>query len=427
MKFNNYGDENRELHNTENIESNTNSSLFKKVIKSISKILVGAWIMLGIYFISNMLTDTYDEGVKTISLGVGTILIFPAAMYLITSSKIYKSLKEKYYKLTNIKVILASIVIAIIANVVVGNVVYNNMSGVITILIICIPGSIVSSVIGIILHCRKQKLRKALERNFSNKAEFGYEKNELYNIENMLAKCKDCGYENKEGAKFCNQCGATLEQNHNENNSASEIIKERKTTLKNLILGKHKKARVISLIVAVIFSICYIGYFNYGIGMPEHQKNNRINNLVSAKKYNEARSMNDRYFKGTDKVTTLTHDLHKNVIDTCEITNTGNLEEAMNRYNELKDLVKIIKTKIVSPKYSSDYKTIQITVQNNSKENLNYVKIGLDFKDSSGKIIQSDWTNNDSVIKPGATQTLEKMVSKNIKFDTVHSEVLDFK
>ena len=207
-------------------------------------------------------------------------------------------------------------------------------------------------------------------------------------------------------------------------------MKEKLLKLRNMI-KKHKKvSSVITIFIILILFVGYIGYFNYGIGMSDKQKTTRINSILSTKDYKKAKEVTNVYFKGLDEQSVATNKLMVSTIDLCESTNTHNLEEAMNQYKTLKervDSLKIIKTEIIHPKYSSNYENIEVTVQNNSKENISYVKIGLDFKDKSGNIIQSDWTNDDSIIKPNATQKLTKMVSKDIKYDTVQSEVLDFK
>ena len=74
--------------------------------------------------------------------------------------------------------------------------------------------------------------------------------------------------------------------------------------------------------------------------------------------------------------------------------------------------LKIIKKDMKST-YSSDYRDINITVQNNGTDNINYVKINLFFKDDSGNIIKSEWTNDSSCIKPNATQVITKMVKQD--------------
>lgn len=58
----------------------------------------------------------------------------------------------------------------------------------------------------------------------------------------------------------------------------------------------------------------------------------------------------------------------------------------------------------------SGYGDLHITIQNNSNRNIRYVKLNIYFKDESGNIIKSDWTNDRSIILPGAKQTISKMV-----------------
>ncbi|WP_459481911.1 zinc-ribbon domain-containing protein [Clostridium saccharoperbutylacetonicum] len=396
---------------------NVKNSLLKIRVKDILKFLAVLWIIFIGYkgYQFPMSKPAYDVDGITFGLGLYKAVAFPAVMYLILSARPREN---------NIKIILVSLITVMILNNMIDLKFYGSIGGLGGFLIIYIPIGIIVSIINIISYLRKRKLKKYLEKDYYVENECNNESNETLHMEKISTDCNKCGYENKEGAKFCNQCGSKIEQNQNK---TFGMMEEDKKTSLNSIIVRHKKKSIIGLIVVVISIICYIGYFNYGIGMPEQQKNDRINALVLAKEYNEARSMNDVYFKETDKATILIHDLHKSVIDTCEVTNTGNLAEATDKYNQLKNTVKIIKTEIVNFKYSTNYQTIKVTVQNNSKENLSYVKIGLDFKDKNGKVIQSDWTNSDSVIKPGATQTLEKMVSKDVKYDTVHSEVLDFK
>ena len=88
--------------------------------------------------------------------------------------------------------------------------------------------------------------------------------------------------------------------------------------------------------------------------------------------------------------------------------------------------LKIINTH-VEDKYSSssDYKNINITVQNNGTTNINYVKINLFFENSRGSIVKSDWTNDNSCIKPSATQVITKMV-KSEGWESVSSEIGEY-
>lgn len=208
-------------------------------------------------------------------------------------------------------------------------------------------------------------------------------------------------------------------------------MKDRLFKLYNSTIVKRKKLTIITiLIVIILISTVGVGYFYYGVGMSEKTKANIINSTISKKEYDKARELTDRYIKETDEQSKLLKELHLNTIDLCEQTGTGSIEEAANKYKALKeqlDTLKIIKVDITREKYSSNYHNVEVTVQNNGKENISYVKIGLDFKDKSGNIIQSDWTNDSSIIKPNAKQTIKKMVSDDIKYDKVQAEVQEFR
>lgn len=73
----------------------------------------------------------------------------------------------------------------------------------------------------------------------------------------------------------------------------------------------------------------------------------------------------------------------------------------------------------------SNYKDINTKIINKSKKNIKYIKLNIYFKDDNGNIIGSDWTNDDSIIKPNATQTISKMISKDVKNASV--EIADIK
>ncbi|NRU52576.1 FxLYD domain-containing protein [Clostridium beijerinckii] len=200
--------------------------------------------------------------------------------------------------------------------------------------------------------------------------------------------------------------------------------------IKFSILNHKKISMIIFAIFIMILSISYILYFNYGIGMSEKQKTTRINALIADKNYNKARELNNIYFNENDEKNKALNNLFVATINLCEQTQTKNLEEATNQYNDVKkkvDALKIIKVDIKKEKYNSNYHNIEVTIQNNSDKNINYVKIGLDFKDKDGNIIQSDWTNDSSTIKPNAKQTIKKMESNDIKYDTVQANIEEFR
>lgn len=74
---------------------------------------------------------------------------------------------------------------------------------------------------------------------------------------------------------------------------------------------------------------------------------------------------------------------------------------------------------------SSNYADVNITVHNNGDKDINYVKINLYFKDKNGNIVKSDWTNDDSCIKPNASQIITDTV-KSEGWDRVRAEIAEY-
>jgi hypothetical protein len=77
--------------------------------------------------------------------------------------------------------------------------------------------------------------------------------------------------------------------------------------------------------------------------------------------------------------------------------------------------------------YSGGYHDIQIIIKNVSSENINYVKIGLNFLNENKDVIQSDSIDNDSMIKPKDQQTLTKRIPNEIKYKTIETEIQEVK
>ena len=66
----------------------------------------------------------------------------------------------------------------------------------------------------------------------------------------MVKYCSECGFENKDGAKFCKGCGASLEVNNNNLNAA------------NSNGGKSKSKSILIICILAIIAIAAIGgYF----------------------------------------------------------------------------------------------------------------------------------------------------------------------
>ncbi|MDY6152621.1 MAG: FxLYD domain-containing protein [Terrisporobacter sp.] len=57
---------------------------------------------------------------------------------------------------------------------------------------------------------------------------------------------------------------------------------------------------------------------------------------------------------------------------------------------------------------AKDYEDAVIYIQNNSNKDISYIRVDIFIKDKNGKIVQSDWTNDSSTIKSGASQKIKK-------------------
>lgn len=180
-------------------------------------------------------------------------------------------------------------------------------------------------------------------------------------------KCTKCGCENPEDSIFCNQCGEKLNTEIETQNCEYEnnnIKKSNLLLMKLRVLWDFNK-RTVAIISAIAIILLIIA---------------SISENINNKKEKE-------------------RDLR--------------LAQYENTYiNEYEKKNNCIIDKLDS-EIRNNYMYLYITVKNNSNYDINYIKVNIYLEDKDGNIIQSDWTNDSSCIKPGATQTLEKMVKKN--------------
>lgn len=415
MKFNKHEQENRELHNMGNGEVDIKNSLLKIKVKDILKFLAVLWIIFIGYkgYQFQMSKPVYDVDGITFGLGLYKAVAFPAIMCLILSARPYKNLKEKFPELNNIKMILVSIVIVIIVNNVVDLELYGSIGGLGGFLIIYIPVGIVTLIISIISHLRKRKLKKYLEKDFYVETKCDYESNDISNMGKIPNRCNKCGYENKESAKFCNQCGSKIEQTHNEVNY--------KFRIDNLSKKKKILISVLSIVILIGCIIIWNSYKNYqyetGYNLSYEDKKINLDIELSIGNYNKAKQLSSAYKIHTDDIDKIIQIYKEHKDGKNNFASLSDVENYLSKQN-------CIVTDSYSTDISSLYREVHITVKNNSKSDINYVKVNLYFYDSNGKIVKSDWTNDSSCIKPGATQRLEKMVNKG--WATFKTEVAEY-
>lgn len=194
--------------------------------------------------------------------------------------------------------------------------------------------------------------------------------------------------------------------------------------LKKITQNNKKKTIIIGV---VIFILCGLLVYKT-IPFTKDQKINRINSAIAQYDYQKAYKLNDKYFgssKNEDDKNAFK--INKLSIDLCESTKKGSVSEATDYVSQLEESKPdIINVEVANQKYSSDYVDVNVTVQNNGKDSLNYVKINLYYIDKDGNTIKSEWTNDNSNIQPNATQILTKMTKKD-GWKQVRAEVSDWR
>jgi len=230
--------------------------------------------------------------------------------------------------------------------------------------------------------------------------------------------CPKCKNKNQEESVFCNKCGTKLQV---EDEQVSEELRmdSRATSIKDKILDKK-------VVIPIAIACCLILVYLF-IKPPS------VNSV-----YNKAKYMSDEpeeVFAYLEKVYPdeggflglFKEKNHESKIKVLELIVSYRKDEFEREFGvSLDDLVavKISDVEIERPSYSSDYVDIKVTVTNNGERTVNYIKINLFYKDSAGKIIRSEWTNDSSAIKPGASQVITKM-TKDDGWYSVEAEIAD--
>lgn len=96
-------------------------------------------------------------------------------------------------------------------------------------------------------------------------------------------------------------------------------------------------------------------------------------------------------------------------------------------WEETGAFVDIESVKLSTKDYSQNYYWVDIKVKNNGNSSIKYILIDLYFKDKDGNVVMSDWTNDNAIILPGATQVVSKMTPKDNNWDTVQAVIREVK
>lgn len=209
-------------------------------------------------------------------------------------------------------------------------------------------------------------------------------------------KCPKCGNKISDTATFCKHCGTKLEAGSNK-----RLLQEHR-----ILHGKNKKIIIIG-VVAILFIIYFFGFkCKVGLCFLPHgfkgdyctihtcSRNGCYNKVVGGKKYcythSPSTSTNRQYTpeKAEDVLTFSNIDISTN----------------------------------------SSYTVCTATVTNNGEKTYTFVQVKGKFMDSSGNILDTDWTYavGSEGLAPGETATLRLSVSKNSNIKKCDLEIFDY-
>ncbi len=245
--------------------------------------------------------------------------------------------------------------------------------------------------------------------------------------------CLKCGNENQKESIFCNKCGIKLQIEDNQDEFIKEgqlkkELQEDSKTLDEMLKDNTLKSLIKNKKISILISIIAIMVISYLLIKPPiadtvYQKIKDYDSEDSIAHLNEVYPEDGGFlglFEEKNKknkievIGLLIEDIDKNI----ERQFGGSISD----YNS----VSISKVEIKDRRYNSDYVDIDITVNNDGEKSVRYIKINLFFKDTSGEIIKSNWTNDNAIIKPGASQVITKMVKQD-GWRSVSAEIADIK
>ena len=211
--------------------------------------------------------------------------------------------------------------------------------------------------------------------------------------------CPNCKKEISDDSVFCKECGARLlvENNIPKN---PKFIK-----LKNIL----KKKRVFIPILVILCLLTITGITYAAIKPPSSTD---VFNKIKDYKAEDMSSYINKVYpidggflglfkKENEKNRGMVLSLALNKIESDFKKDYG---ISLSDFNA----IKITNVNTSKQSYST-YEDISITINNGGKTPINYIKVNLYYKDKSGTIVKSEWTNDNSNIQPNASQVLTKM------------------
>ncbi len=268
-------------------------------------------------------------------------------------------------------------------------------------------------------------------------------------------KCKKCGCENNDNAKFCNECGEKLEvhivNNVSKNNDDTTIIQEviekedndisKKTgrirelkfnviaIVYNLSIKKKIGAFILLIIILIGCSMSWEKYKNYkyetGYNLSYKEKESNLETQLMIGEYDKAKQLSSAY------------KVHENDIDKIiqKYKDKKSNNESKNKTLFLNDVENEIAKEekqnactVISQNINKNgnYYYGECEVKNNSKNTINYVRVEIYYYDKDYNEIDSDYTNSSTKISANATKKLEWMTKYDSRYAHCLATVSEF-
>lgn len=172
--------------------------------------------------------------------------------------------------------------------------------------------------------------------------------------------------------------------------------------------------KIIIFILSTILVISLVG-----CSQPQKELDDReleVALLIVDGKFDEARVMAKKLFKGNERLEVILQD-----IDEIEEIDKKSMELSKNTHT----LSKLEIQPDRNQEYRGNYVYLSGKVKNISEHNINYFEIRVDFLGEGGIVLDSDYTNDRLILRPGDMREFEIMHKWNDKYEGFRFSVED--
>lgn len=186
--------------------------------------------------------------------------------------------------------------------------------------------------------------------------------------------------ESGKGESYQEKCTILENENINEQN----VPPKRRKWLRNILFF---------LIVILVIGVGYISVWN-GWFLSESAKDEAIGQTYWTQGYTEAVKLARRYYGYSE-----TGDSWVKVLG---------IQEDKKSQKKLINQIELVEHNLDWD--ISGYHDYTVTLKNNSKETIRYIKVDIFLKDENKEIIHTDWTNWSGTLPPGASTTFDTTI-----------------